>query len=97
MTTPQTLLSMAAAAVLRESADLVEVSVEAWSLYDPTSLTSPATSASKALREVATMYDLDGLQLDFARHVPCLPVGRQWELRGHVTELMRMARRFAST
>ncbi len=47
----------------------------------------------KALREVATMYDLDGLQLDFARHVPCLPVGRQWELRGHVTELMRMARR----
>ncbi|MAG93789.1 MAG: hypothetical protein CMJ48_08580, partial [Planctomycetaceae bacterium] len=30
----------------------------------------------KALREVATLYDLDGLQLDFARHVPCLPVGR---------------------
>ncbi|MCP4783282.1 MAG: family 10 glycosylhydrolase [Fuerstiella sp.] len=47
----------------------------------------------KALREVAEMYDLDGLQLDFARHVPCLPVGRQWELRGHVTELMRLARR----
>jgi hypothetical protein len=47
----------------------------------------------KALREVAEMYNLDGLQLDFARHVPCLPVGRQWELRGHVTELLRMARR----
>jgi len=49
----------------------------------------------KSLREVATMYDFDGLQLDFARHVPCLPPGRQWELREHVTELMRMARRMA--
>ena len=47
----------------------------------------------KALREVAEMYDFDGLQIDFARHVPCLPLGRQWELRHHVTELMRMARR----
>ncbi len=46
----------------------------------------------KALREVAEMYDLDGLQLDFSRHVPCLPVGRQWELRGHITELLRAAR-----
>ena len=47
----------------------------------------------KALREVAERYDFDGLQIDFARHVPCLPPGRQWELRRHVTELMRMARR----
>ncbi|MFH1921871.1 MAG: family 10 glycosylhydrolase [Planctomycetota bacterium] len=47
----------------------------------------------KALREVAEMYNFDGLQIDFARHVPCLPLGRQWELRHHVTELMRMARR----
>ena len=47
----------------------------------------------KALREVAEMYNFDGLQIDFARHVPCLPIGRQWELRHHVTELMRMARR----
>jgi hypothetical protein len=46
----------------------------------------------KALREVAERYDFDGLQIDFARHVPCLPPGRQWELRHHVTELMRMAR-----
>ncbi|MCX6909766.1 MAG: hypothetical protein NTY01_17230 [Verrucomicrobia bacterium] len=45
------------------------------------------------LRELATRYDLDGIQIDFARHVPCLPVGRQWELRGHVTEFMRMTRR----
>jgi len=47
----------------------------------------------RALREVAQMYNFDGLQIDFARHVPCLPLGRQWELRHHVTELMRMARR----
>jgi hypothetical protein len=46
-----------------------------------------------SLREVAERYDLDGVQIDFARHVPCLPPGRQWELRHHVTELMRMARR----
>lgn len=49
----------------------------------------------RALREVAEMYDLDGVQIDFARHVPCLPPGRQWELRDHVTELMRMTRRMA--
>ena len=46
----------------------------------------------KCLREVAEMYDLDGLQIDFARHIPCLPPGRQWELREHVTKLMRMTR-----
>ena len=46
-----------------------------------------------SLREVAERYDLDGVQIDFARHIPCLPPGRQWELRHHVTELMRMARR----
>jgi hypothetical protein len=47
----------------------------------------------RTLREVAEMYDFDGIQVDFARHVPCLPLGRQWELREHVTELMRMVRR----
>ena len=44
------------------------------------------------LRQLAEMYDFDGFQLDFARHVPCLPVGRQWELRGHVTKFVRMVR-----
>lgn len=44
------------------------------------------------LREVAERYDLDGIQIDFARHIPCLPAGHQWELRGHVTEFMRMVR-----
>jgi hypothetical protein len=45
------------------------------------------------LRELATRYDFDGLQMDFSRHVPCLPVGRQWELRGQVTEFLRRVRR----
>lgn len=49
----------------------------------------------RCLREVAEMYNLDGIQVDFARHIPCLPPGRQWELREHVTELMRTVRRMA--
>ena len=44
------------------------------------------------LRQLAQTYDLDGIQLDFARHVPCLPPPRQWELRHHVTEFVRMVR-----
>lgn len=44
------------------------------------------------LREIAQKYDLDGFQLDFARHIPCLPPGRQWELRGEVTQFVGMVR-----
>ena len=44
------------------------------------------------LRELAENYDFDGFQIDFARHVPCLPPGRQWELRDQVTEFVRMVR-----
>jgi hypothetical protein len=44
------------------------------------------------LRELAVRYDLDGIQIDFSRHIPCLPVGHQWELREHVTQFMRMVR-----
>ncbi len=47
----------------------------------------------ESLREVAERYDFDGIQLDFARHVPCLPLGRQWDLRHHVTDLVRSVRR----
>ena len=46
----------------------------------------------EVLREIATRFDLDGIQIDFARHVPCLPVGRQWDLRDHVTAFMRGVR-----
>ena len=46
----------------------------------------------RILCELEENYDFDGFQLDFARHVPCLPPGRQWELRDHVTEFVRMVR-----
>lgn len=46
----------------------------------------------RALRELVQKYPLDGVQIDFSRHIPCLPPGRQWELRGEVTEFMRMVR-----
>jgi len=47
------------------------------------------------LRELAGRYDLDGIQIDFSRHLPCLKNGHQWELRDHVTEFMRMARQMS--
>jgi hypothetical protein len=44
------------------------------------------------LREIFSRYQLDGLQLDFARHTPCLPPGREWELRAQVTQFVRQVR-----
>ncbi len=44
------------------------------------------------LHELAENYDFDGFQIDYARHVPVLPVGRQWELRENITIFMRMIR-----
>jgi hypothetical protein len=44
------------------------------------------------LRELASSYGFDGIQLDFSRHVPCLPVGHQWDLRDCVTEYVRQVR-----
>jgi hypothetical protein len=46
----------------------------------------------KVLGEVMRKYDFDGLDIDFERHTPILTAGRQWELREHVTEFMRMLR-----
>jgi hypothetical protein len=46
----------------------------------------------RILRELAESYEFDGFQIDFSRHTPCLPEGRQWELRGHVTEFIRQVR-----
>lgn len=39
-----------------------------------------------AVEELVQRYDLDGLQLDFARTPPFFDVGHQWELRDHLTE-----------
>ena len=44
------------------------------------------------VKELAERYDFDGFQIDFHRHTPVLPVGRQWELRDSVTDLMRQIR-----
>ncbi len=44
------------------------------------------------LRYLAENYDFDGLQIDFARHTPVLPPGRQWELRGRLTGFIRRVR-----
>ena len=44
------------------------------------------------LRELAENYALDGVQIDFARHVPALPPGRQWENRDGATEFLREVR-----
>lgn len=46
----------------------------------------------KILRELAENYPLDGIQIDFARHVPCLPPGRQWEQRAGVTRFLQKVR-----
>lgn len=44
------------------------------------------------LRQMTERYDFDGYQIDFHRHLPVLPLGRQWELRDSVTDLMRRLR-----
>jgi len=44
------------------------------------------------VREVAEQYDFDGVHLDFLRHTPHLPPGKQWENREHLTDFMREVR-----
>ncbi len=44
------------------------------------------------LRELLERCAFDGIQLDFARHTPCLPPGREWEFREHATAFVRSVR-----
>ena len=44
------------------------------------------------VREVAEQYGFDGVHLDFLRHTPFLPPGKQWENREHLTSFMRDVR-----
>jgi len=44
------------------------------------------------LRELAENYDLDGIDIDFSRTPPSLPVGRQWLHRDRMTDFMRRLR-----
>lgn len=68
--------------------------VKSWYDRGLWNLASPEVRQYKVdfLQELIERYELDGIQLDFARHIPCLPVGRQWELRDNVTEFVRMVR-----
>jgi len=49
------------------------------------------------IREVAEQYDFDGVHLDFLRHTPFLPPGKQWENREHLTSFMRDVREMLQT
>jgi hypothetical protein len=44
------------------------------------------------LRELVENYDLDGLDIDFARTPITLPPGQQWKNRHHLTAFMRAVR-----
>ena len=47
----------------------------------------------RVLSELVEKYDIDGLDIDFERHTPILPPGKQWEMRECVTDFMRSLRR----
>ena len=40
------------------------------------------------ITKTMTKYSFDGICIDFLRHLPCLPVGKQWEHRECATEFM---------
>ena len=44
------------------------------------------------LKELAENYQLDGIQLDFARCCPVLPIGHQWEHREQLTDFVKAVR-----
>ena len=53
-------------------------------------LASPALQEFKLnyITKIMTQYSFDGICIDFLRHLPCLPVGKQWEHRECATEFM---------
>ena len=46
----------------------------------------------KAIRELVSGHEIDGLQLDFVRHAPYLPVGQQWQHCDRLTAFMTSVR-----
>lgn len=38
-------------------------------------------------------FSFDGLDIDFERHTPILPPGKQWEMREYITDFMRKVRK----
>ena len=53
-------------------------------------LSSPELQKFKLnyITKIMNKYPFDGICIDFLRHLPCLPVGKQWENREYVTEFM---------
>ena len=53
-------------------------------------LASPSLQEFKLdyITKIMKKYDFDGICIDFLRHLPCLPVGKQWENRECATEFM---------
>ena len=68
--------------------------IKTWWWQGMWNLAVPEVRAFKValFRELAERYDFDGFQIDYARQLPVLPLGRQWELRDSVTDLMRQLR-----
>ena len=40
------------------------------------------------LSEIIEQYDFDGFLIDFARHTPCLPLGKEWIFRNEATQFV---------
>ena len=47
------------------------------------------------LKGILEKYEFDGICIDFLRHLPCLPVGYQWDYRHCVTEFLSSLREIA--
>jgi len=45
------------------------------------------------LEECLRKYPFDGLEIDLCRHTPFLPIGREWDNRGALTEFLAALRR----
>ena len=65
--------------------------IKTWWQEGMWNLTSSALQEFKLnyITRIMTEYPFDGICIDFLRHLPCLPVGKQWEHRECVTEFMR--------
>jgi len=49
------------------------------------------------IKGILSKYDFDGMCVDFLRHLPCLPQGKQWEYRDCVTDFLGEIRKMLPT
>ena len=63
-----------------------------WHVYWDFSFDGVRDLKLRVLREVAEMYDYDGISIDFARVPVLFPEGQQWEQRDVLTGFMRQVR-----